>query len=294
MAQILKGRMKLLTKESWQYNPNTQQNIDLKKEAQLRKESIKFMMSLGVESLHLPLSTVQKAIVIFQRYCQNISFKDFDRFLMGTVSILLMAKDDYHQRRLEDTIKSFLIVAQKQKLIQFNKYVDPNRLDTKEQQDTYLQKLGPKAITMHHENFQNAEIEILQMSGYDLVVEVTSKYLEIFKKRYTGITDRVAFQDLLQHAEDNSNTIYMSNLCLYYHPMILTVVAIQAAADKLNVNLPNIQLETNEQKQEDDDFGDIDIPVQQAEWWQMFSKRIQKEDINDCMKFYQNFTKLLS
>lgn len=72
---------------------------------------------------------------------------------MGTVSVLLMAKDDYHQRRLEDTIKSFLIVAQKMRLMQVNKYVDPHRLDTKEQQEQYLNKLGQKAVQLHVENF---------------------------------------------------------------------------------------------------------------------------------------------
>lgn len=55
---MVKGKMKLLTRESWLSNPNVSANIDLKKEAQLRKESIKFITTLGMDNLRLPLSTV--------------------------------------------------------------------------------------------------------------------------------------------------------------------------------------------------------------------------------------------
>lgn len=55
---MINAKMKLLTKESWQYNVHALAGVDSKKEATLRKESINFMTILGTEFLHLPMSTV--------------------------------------------------------------------------------------------------------------------------------------------------------------------------------------------------------------------------------------------
>jgi len=56
------------------------------------------------------METIAKGIYIFHAYAQQNSFKRFDRYLYGAVSIFLAAKANDEPRSLEKSVKIYFYI----------------------------------------------------------------------------------------------------------------------------------------------------------------------------------------
>ena len=104
------------------------------------------------------------------------------------------------------------------------------------------------------EKFIEAESYILKIIGYDLDIEVSSTFIEKFKKFENYPQNKEIQKKFLEHAYSFNNEIYRTTLPIAYNPVILALTAINFAKKEMDL-----------------EFIDINIDEKMVPWYNFFS-----------------------
>ncbi|WCJ25894.1 Cyclin family protein [Euphorbia peplus] len=208
------GRWYFSRKEIEEDSPS-RKDIELRKEAYLRKSYCTYLQDLGMR-LKVPQLTIATAIIFCHRFFLRQSHTKNDRRTVATVCMFLAGKVEETPRPLKDVIQiSYEIIHKK----------DPEAVQKIKQKEVYEQQ---KELILIGERV------VLATLGFDLNVQHPYKPLVDAIKKF-----KVAQNALAQVAWNFVNDGLRTSLCLQFKPHHIAAGAIFLAAKFLKVKLPS-------------------------------------------------------
>ncbi|XP_065857838.1 cyclin-T1-3-like isoform X1 [Euphorbia lathyris] len=209
------GRWYFSRKEIEEDSTSRRDNIDLKKEAYIRKSYCTYLQDLGMR-LKVPQLTIATAIIFCHRFFLRQSHAKNDRRTIATVCMFLAGKVEETPRPLKDVILvSYEIIHKK----------DPEAVQKIKQKEVYEQQ---KELILIGERV------VLATLAFDLNVQHPYKPLVDAIKKF-----KVAQNALAQVAWNFVNDGLRTSLCLQFKPHHIAAGAIFLAAKFLKVKLPS-------------------------------------------------------
>ena len=230
--------MRLMLYDEWNRSIHQEDGISKEKEIEIRCETVSFITAYGI-LLDLNQVTIAKGIYIFHLISQQISFKKLDRLAFGCVCIFLSSKldDKFRAHILKQSVKTYCYLSNEYKKQQKNFKNNPHYQVTyddvsKDKANSFAMDL--KYSTEIESKFTIIEIEILQMIGFDLNIDLPYKYLQIHKEAFDMYkTHPELFITAWTWINESLKTI----VGLYYEPWLITLAAIHNASIQLGIGI---------------------------------------------------------
>ena len=264
--------MKLLSFEEWKRSVHEENGIKPDKEKEIRTEAVLFMEAL-IFILDLNPKRHCKSIIIFHKFSAQVSFKEFDRFLIGAAAVFLTAKLEDDPKSLERCVKIYLYcISEKRNIVNFSENKERinmlNNLKRPDRLEEFFKNIDPAVLKDCKTKFLDAEEYILKMIGFDFAIETPFTYIEsMYRKFYPEET----YSQVKSYTEVFANDGLKSTLCLFYDPLIIALACVNSAMNFLDVFLPDFQ---------------------GKKWFQVLNPAVTQEEIEEATlqlnKFYDS------